>query len=381
MNYYVKADQFFYAHHIQTGGFLKISDGKFSHWEKTPKDNLKVVDYSGYWIAPGLVDTHIHGFAGVEVIDNNLEGLLNEMSEGLLSAGVTSFLATTSTAEHELLYQICANIGEHFKETHGAKIQGIYLEGPYFTQEHKGAQNPAYMTEPSIVEFKRWNAAAKGMIRKVAIAPELKGTEDFIREVTRNGVVVALGHSNATFLQAREAVEAGATIWVHAYNGMSAFNHRMPGMVGAVFSMENTYAELICDGHHVDPIAAKILIRAKGDDHTVLITDAIRATGLSDGEYKHGAFKVVVQNGEVRLKNGNNLAGSVLMLKDAIKNLVDWGLATPESALKMATLTPAKSAHIEEQCGQIKKGLAADFIVLEPDMTLHSVYLDGKKRW
>lgn len=194
------------------------------------------------------------------------------------------------------------------------------------------------------------------------------------------GVAVALGHSNATYDQALAAIEAGASIFVHTYNGMSGFNHREPGMVGAALSTPNTYTELICDGHHVHPVAAKVMLQAKGAEHVVLITDSMRAAGLSDGEYMLGEFPVIVKNGAAHLKEGDSLAGSILMLKDAIKNVVDWEVATPEEAIMMATLTAAKSVGIDDRCGQIKKGLAADFIVLTPEMDLKNVYLDGVQR-
>lgn len=302
------------------------------------------------------------------------------MSEGLLSCGVTSFLPTNLTAECKLLEKVVRGIGEHYKEANGAKIQGIYFEGPYFTKEHKGAQNPLYMRKPSVEEFHNWQKAAGGLIKKLAVAPELSGAYDFINQVVQEGVVVALGHSNATFNEAKWAVDAGASVWVHAYNGMRGLTQREPGMVGAVMSQKHTYAELICDGHHVHPSAAQILLNAVGREHVILITDCMRAGGMPDGQYPLGEFDVEVENGAARLLSGK-LAGSVLRLKDAVKNIVDWGLATSEEAVMMASLIPTISCKIDEHCGKIFTGRAADFVVLNPDMTLFATYLDGNLRY
>ena len=202
-----------------------------------------------------------------------------------------------------------------------------------------------------------------------------------MKEAVEHGFTIALGHSNATYADAVAAVQAGATMWVHAFNGMRGLNHREPGMVGAVFNLPNTYAELICDGFHVRPEACQILMREKGTDHVVLITDSMRAAGLSDGEYYLGEFPVIVKEGAARLKEGGNLAGSILLLKDAVKNVVDWQIATPTEAVKMASLNAAKSTKIDDVCGQIKEGLDADFIVLDEHLELVATYLDGEKRY
>jgi len=377
----ILADKFFYANSTKGRGYLEIQDGVFGKfYEKLPDVSVEVVDYSGKWIAPGFVDTHIHGFNGVDVMDNNWEDVITTMSEGLLSCGVTSFLPTTLTAEYELLEQVVKGIGEHYTEATGAKIQGLYFEGPYFTKEYKGAQNPLYMRSPNIEEFHKWQRAASGLIRKIAIAPEHTGAYDFVCQAVAEGVVVALGHSNATFDEAKNIVTAGASVWVHAYNGMRALTHREPGMVGALMSQKHTYAELICDGYHVHPIAAQILLKTVGYEHVALITDCMRAGGMSNGRYTLGEFDVDVKDGTARLLSGN-LAGSILQLKDAVKNVVDWGIVTSAEAVMMASLIPAISCKIDDRCGRILTGRAADFVVLNPDMTLFATYLDGKLRY
>ena len=227
---YIKADQFFYPQGIRKGGFLEVIDGKFGKLVQEVPADAEVVDYTGYSVAPGLVDTHIHGFGGVDVMDNNIEGTLHTMSEGLLTTGVTSFLPTTLTSSYEQLLAVTENIGARYQEASGAKIRGLYFEGPYFTEKYKGAQNPAYMKDPRMDEFRAWQKAANGLLNKIALAPEREGVEEFVRTITDEGVTVALGHSNATYDEAKAAVEAGASVWVHAYNGMRGLTHRELGM-------------------------------------------------------------------------------------------------------------------------------------------------------
>lgn len=376
----IKADCFYYPFETKEGGYLLLENGCFGAWQPEEPTGVDILDYTGYQIAPGLVDTHIHGFAGADVMDADSEGILT-MSEGLLSTGVTSFLPTTLTSSYEQLELVSKSVAQVAGKEKGAKIQGIYFEGPYFTEEFKGAQNPAYMSNPSLEEFEKWQNAANGLIKKIALAPEREGVEEFVSTLTKQGVTVALGHSNATYEQAKKAVTAGASVWVHAYNGMRGLTHREPGMVGAVYHMPHTYAELICDGHHVSPVACDILMQQKGHHHVALITDCMRAGGCPEGDYLLGEFPVVVENGTARLKENGSLAGSVLKLKDGIKNLVEWGLATPEGAIYMASYVPAKSVNIDHVCGQIKEGYAADFLVLDKNLELKKTYLNGEKVW
>ena len=380
MKTFIFADKFFLKSAVKGPGYLEISDGKFGDfYSELPDQEANVIDQSGKWIAPGLVDTHIHGFVNHDVMDNDAEGI-KAMSEGLLSCGVTSFLPTTLTSSKERLRDVAETVGNVHKDVTGAKIQGIYFEGPFFTEEHKGAQNPSYFGDPDLDTFHEWQEASGGIIKKIALAPERQGVKEFVQQVTNEGVVVSLGHSNATLDEAQVAVEAGASVFVHAYNGMRGLNHREPGMVGALLTLHDVFSELICDGHHVHPQAAEVLMEKAGHDHVALITDCMMAGGMPDGNYMLGEFPVVVKEGTARLESGN-LAGSILKLKEAIKNVVDWGLATPEQAVMMATYVPAVSCKIDDVCGSIAKDRDADFIVLNPDMTLEATYLDGVERY
>ena len=379
MKTFIYADKFFLNSCVKGAGYLDVTDGIFGAYTKEKPEGAEIIDQSGKWIAPGLVDTHIHGYKNHDVMDNDADGI-KVMSEALLSCGVTSFLPTTLTSSKERLKDVAETIGKMYKEVDGAKIQGIYFEGPFFTEEHKGAQNPSYFGDPDLDTFHEWQEASGGLIKKIALAPERKGVKEFVKTVTDEGVVVSLGHSNATLEEAQEAVEAGASVFVHAYNGMRGLNHREPGMVGALLTLQHVFSELICDGHHVHPQAAEVLMEKAGHDHVALITDCMMAGGMPDGNYNLGEFPVVVAEGTARLESGN-LAGSILKLKEAIKNVVDWGIATPEQAVMMASYVPAVSCKIDDKCGMIAEGRAADFIVLETNMDLVATYLDGVERY
>ena len=379
MKTFIYADKFFLNSGVKGAGYLDVTDGIFGAYTKEKPEGAEIIDQSGKWIAPGLVDTHIHGYKNHDVMDNDADGI-KVMSEALLSCGVTSFLPTTLTSSKERLKDVAETIGKMYKEVDGAKIQGIYFEGPFFTEEHKGAQNPSYFGDPDLDTFHEWQEASGGLIKKIALAPERKGVKEFVKTVTDEGVVVSLGHSNATLEEAQEAVEAGASVFVHAYNGMRGLNHREPGMVGALLTLQHVFSELICDGHHVHPQAAEVLMEKAGHDHVALITDCMMAGGMPNGNYNLGEFPVVVAEGTARLESGN-LAGSILKLKEAIKNVVDWGIATPEQAVMMASYVPAVSCKIDDKCGMIAEGRAADFIVLETNMDLVATYLDGVERY
>ncbi|WP_296127357.1 N-acetylglucosamine-6-phosphate deacetylase [uncultured Anaerococcus sp.] len=370
---FYKAEYFILEDRILEDYFMEVADGKIVGFSKKEPDSYEDL---GEIVAPGLVDTHIHGYHGKDIM-NAEKGALNVISKGLLECGVTSFLPTTLTDSKERTDAACKVVGEEYKDVEGAKVRGIFLEGPFFTEKYKGAQNPAYMSDPKIEYLKEWKDLSDGLVNKIAIAPERDGAIDFIKEANAMGVRVALGHSDASYDQAVEAVDAGANIFVHTYNGMSGLHHREPGMVGAAMNTD-AISELICDGHHVNPHAANVLMNAKGRDHIALITDCMSAGGMADGDYMLGDFPVKVEKGTARLKDSGSLAGSILKLKDAIKNVVDWDIADVFEAVQMASLVPAKSVGIDDVCGKLKEGYAADFIVLDYDMNLEKTFLDGK---
>lgn len=370
---FFKADYFILEDSMLEDYFMEVKDGVIVGFSKNEPEEY---EYLGSIVAPGLVDTHIHGYAGKDIM-NAEEGALNVISKGLLECGVTSFLPTTLTDSKEKTDAALKQVALEYKDVEGAKVRGIFLEGPFFTEKYKGAQNPAYMSDPKVDYLKEWIEISDGLVNKIAIAPEREGASDFIKKANAMGVRVALGHSDASFEQAVAAVDAGANIFVHTYNGMSGLHHREPGMVGAAMSTD-AISELICDGHHVNPNAANILMNAKGRDKIALITDCMSAGGMADGDYMLGEFPVRVEGGTARLKEGGSLAGSILKLKEAVKNVVDWKIADIFEAIQMASLIPAKSVGIDNVCGKLHEGYSADFIVLDYDMNLEKTFLNGK---
>lgn len=370
---FYKADYFILEDAMLEDYYMEVEDGVIVGFSKNEPDSY---EYLGEIVAPGLVDTHIHGYAGKDIM-NAEEGALDVISKGLLECGVTSFLPTTLTDSKERTDAALKRVAAEYKDVKGAKVRGIFLEGPFFTEKYKGAQNPNYMSDPKIDYLKEWKEISDGLVNKIAIAPEREGAEDFIKKANSMGVRVALGHSDASFDEAVAAVDAGANIFVHTFNGMSGLHHREPGMVGAAMATD-AISELICDGHHVNPNAAGILMNTKGRDKIALITDCMSAGGMADGDYKLGEFPVRVENGTARLKDGGSLAGSILKLKDGVKNVVDWEIADIFEAIQMASLVPAKSVGIDNICGKLHEGYAADFIVLDYDMNLKATYLNGE---
>lgn len=376
MKTYYKANKIFTENRVIENGFMVVEGSKIV--EFLNEYDGEFIDFGDKYIAPGLVDTHVHGYKNVDVTDA-VEGALNVMSEGVLQMGVTSFLPTTLTSSVEQLNKALEVIGKEYKDVKGAKVKGIFMEGPYFTEEFKGAQNPAYMSDPSIDQLKKWQEISNNLIKKIAVAPERKGVAEFTREARKMGVYVALGHSNATYDDAMKAIDAGANIFVHLYNGMRGLHHREPGMVGAALQSD-AYAELICDGHHVNPKSVDVAVKAKGHDKIALITDCMRAGGMPDGNYKLGEFPVTVKDGTARLESGS-LAGSILDLIDGVKNVYNWDIATLKEAIDMGSKYPARSVGLDNECGILQIGIDADFIVLDKNLVLLKTFINGELKY
>lgn len=372
---------FFLPSGFRKGGFLQVRDGKFAGVSDEPAADLELIDRSDAYVAPGFVDTHIHGFANHDFMDADPKGN-EEILAALAHKGTTSILATTLTATTEAIDKACAavakTVANRVQDSEQTRIQGIFLEGPFFTEKHKGAQNAAYLCDPSLDKLKMWQNAAEGLIRKSALAPERKGAEAYVRGAVAMGVKVALGHSDASCAEGYHAVDAGANTFVHVYNGMSGLHHRTPGLVACAMTTNNTYAELICDGHHVTPEAIDALVRAKGWDEVALISDCLRCGGMPDGDYMLGELPIVLHGGVAYLRDAGNLAGSVLSLGEAVRNIVDWGIESLEHAVAMASVVPARSAGIDDRCGQILPGRDADLVVLSDDLQVRETYIGGR---
>lgn len=375
----IHAKRFVLPGEVAGPGYLVVENGRFSGYT-AEKPTCKIVEHPESWVGAGLVDTHIHGFFGHATTDCDAAGI-NEASVELARRGTTAWLPTTFTDSVENIAQQCAAIadaGDARTEAFvGARIAGIYLEGPFFTFKHKGAQNPKYLTPPSYDSFALWQREARGLIRKSALAPEYDESPEYIRRVTSEGVVVSMGHSDATYDQCLRAINAGATVFVHTYNGMRGLHHREPGVVGAAMVTQSTYAELICDGHHVVPAACAALVRAKGWDHVPLITDCLGCGGLPDGNYTSGGMPVVLKDGLCWLADMSAIAGSVLTLAQGVKNMASWGVVSPEQAIRMGSEVAARSAGLAGSYGLILPGRRADFNVYAPDLSLEATYVGG----
>ncbi|WP_099224147.1 N-acetylglucosamine-6-phosphate deacetylase [Listeria costaricensis] len=384
MHYFLKADYFIMEDELRQGGYLEVKDGHFGNWRPilpAVEPVIPIIDYGKATIAPGLFDTHIHGVGGADVMDGDTTAL-HRMAALLPAAGVTRFLPTTLTAGTVELLDCCRKVAELIERPmeNAARAEGIFLEGPFFTEKHKGAQNPRYFKAPDYAEVERLQQASGGHIVKVAVAAEYPEAVPFLEKLRQAGIHGALAHTDANFEQADRAMKAGGQIFVHLYNGMSGLHHREPGVVGTYLHSEHAFAELIADGHHVHPAVLAFTAQFK-PDRTILITDSMRAGMMPDGEYLLGELAVEVQGGIARTKKDGSLAGSTLQLLDAVKNMVMWTTLDLAAVWRMASLNPARSVGMDGRLGSLRAGKVADFLVLTPDMTLQETWLAGRKIW
>ncbi len=379
----IKADRFVLPGATMQGGYLTIKDGVFGMWS-AEEPACEIRDYTGCIVGPGLVDTHIHGFHNHATTDCDPDAI-DDSSIALAQSGTTAWVPTTFTESVDDIARACAAIAEADErrddDFRGARIAGIFLEGPFFTTAHVGAQNPAFLIDPDVEIFDGWQEKAGGRIVKSALAAEKDGACDYIAALDQRGVVTAIGHSDAHYDEALAAVNAGASCFVHTYNGQRGLHHRDPGVTGAAMTTPETYAEIICDGKHVVPGAIKALVDAKGWQHCVLITDCLICGGMPEGEYVSGGMAVVMKDGLCYLKGEDgatgNIAGSVLTLARGVKNMVDWQIVTAEQAIRMGTEVAARSARVDDRFGYIKPGRAADLTIFNADMTLADTYVGG----
>lgn len=378
MKYLIKASEVYCEDAIFKNSSLIISDDLIEEIDRqNNQEDLQVIDLTGYKIIPGLIDTHIHGANGYDTMDSSYEAL-NEISKYLSKNGVTAFLPTTVTANWEKIRDAAQNIDKTMKKgVEGAVIIGSYIEGPFITEENKGAHPAEFIRRINNEDVDELLKDTNGTIRIITIAPEKEGAVELIQALTAKGLKVSIGHTNATFDQTKEAVQNGANIAVHVFNGMRGLHHREPGVVGAALAIDELYAELIADKIHVHPEAMKILFKCKGADKICLISDCMRAGGLADGEYKLGELEVIVKDSIPRLKNGS-LAGSTLRLIDAVKNMIEKVGVKPLDAVHMASLVPAKVLGIDNEFGSIKENKKANFTVIDNDFNVIMTIVNGK---
>lgn len=352
------------------------------------RDEMRIpsgaVDYvaKGLTIAPGFVDLHIHGAGGHDVMEAD-ERALDRITSTVARYGTTSLVATTVTAPIEStcrsLQGIASYIRAHEKPTENgrltAEILGIHLEGPFINPARRGVHPANAIAEPSVETLNRFLEASDDLVKILTLAPELPGALQLIQAAVSSGLVAAMGHTDATYEQARTAIQAGARHAVHTYNAMRPFSHRDPGILGAIMTDPQVTAEIIADGVHVAVAAIQVLLGAKGFDTVLLVSDGIAATGMRDGNYRLGDFEVSVKDGVARNSEGK-LAGSTLTLDRALRNLVALGVPLLE-AIRMATLHPARRLGLGGKKGVIAAGADADLIALTPDLRIAGVMTRG----
>jgi N-acetylglucosamine-6-phosphate deacetylase len=342
--------------------------------------NARIVDLGDSILAPGLIDIHIHGGAGHDVMEGSDDSLA-AIERSMAKHGVTSYCPTTVTAPVDNTLRSLEALGSAIKRANSrndatrARPLGVHLEGPFLSHVKRGVHPPMLLQPASRALFDRmWNAA-DGSIRVLTIAPEIAGAVDLISAAVNRGVCVSLGHSDADLQQAQEGIRAGARHATHTFNAMRALDHHDPGVLGAVLTDKKLTADIIVDGIHVDPTVVDLFVRAKGIERAVLITDAISATGMPDGNYLLGGIEVQVHDG--RCESNGTLAGSVLTLDRAIRNTAKFAQVSLQNAIRMATLNPAKVLGVEAKKGTLSAGADADITVFTPTGEVVSAIIGG----
>ncbi|HOJ37562.1 MAG TPA: N-acetylglucosamine-6-phosphate deacetylase [Ignavibacteriales bacterium] len=341
-------------------------------------DNTDIIDVSGHTITPGFVDLLVHGGAGGRGFSDENEESIRLISEYFIQYGTTSMLASLHAKPHDRLIADIKLLAEYIEKNPDTNIRGIHLEGPYLNPILKGAMNESYLWKPTVESwYDMWNAS-KGHIKLMTIAPELPGAIDVIREATRCGVVISIGHSMATYEDCEHAIDNGAAHVTHMFNAMRPFEHRKPGIILAALLRDELKIELIADTYHVHPATMEMLYRFKKANGIILITDSIRAGGMHEGETEFSDQKVIVKN-EMALLEDGTLAGSTLTLNKAIRNMVEEVGAKLTDAVRMASLNGAKVIGIKR--GILQAGKVADLVVMDKQYNVLMTIINGKIRY
>lgn len=336
------------------------------------------IDLDGKYVVPGFIDVHIHGSNGADAMDGTAEAL-KTISSYIATKGTTKFLATTLTSSKEELINVLKIAADlQNKELDGATIFGVHMEGPYFDIEYKGAQNEKYMKPATEKEIKDYLDVKPGLVKMMSLSPHTEQSIETVKFLKENGVIVSVGHSAAKFNDVMKAVDAGLSHSTHTFNGMRGINHREPGVAGAVLISDKINAEVIFDKVHIHPEIVRLMIKAKGTDKVVCITDAMAATGLPNGDYKLGELDVYVKDGEARLKSNDSLAGSVLTLDKAFRHVIELGYPIYE-AVKLTSTNAAVEFGLN--AGAIEVGKEADFTILDDSYNVDMTIINGNIKY
>lgn len=353
---------------------LKIENGKIAHIGNFEEGmNLNVE----YLVLPGFIDQHVHGAAGSDAMDGTREDI-SKIANALASEGTVGFLATTMTQSVENITNALKCVKEYKEENpkEGAEVLGVHLEGPFISLKHIGAQPLEYVAKPDVEVFKKYQEASGNNIKLVSLAAEEEGSAELIKYLVSENVVASFGHTDSTAKDVELAIKAGAKNVTHTFNAMKPLHHREIGTVGSALLYDELNCELICDGIHVSKPAINLLRKCKPSDKLTLVTDAMRAKHMADGEWELGGQAVFVKNGEARLAGGT-LAGSVLKMNNAVKNFMEFTGASLQEAVNCASLNPAKNLGLDHILGSIKEGKNASFVVVDKDMNVVYTIRDG----
>src|ERR1700681_1664977 len=364
---------------------LAVEDGLISDVStrsaKEAPGNASLIDFGDTVLAPGFVDIHMHGGAGLDVM-RAASSDLPRLGQFLVTHGVTGYFPTTVAAPLEATYAALGRLADSIEAaaSNGDSLQarplGIHLEGPFLSHKRRGVHPPENLLAPTVEIFERLWQAAHGHVRMLTIAPEIPGAMEVIAEAARRKVCVSIGHSDAEMPIAQDAVKAGARHATHTFNAMRPLDHRAPGVIGEVLSDDRLSADIIVDGIHVAPPIVKLFLLAKGRERAVLITDAISATGMPDGRYQLGPIEVDVKDG--KCTSNGSLAGSVLTMDRAVKNVLKFSSWSLQDAVRAATLNPARVVGLSGHHGILARGARADFIVMSPSGEVLKTIVSGR---
>ena len=356
-------------------GSFRVEDGRFAEI-LTCVPAEEGVDLKNAYVIPGLVDVHNHGNSGADFSDGDYEGLVT-MAKYLAENGITSFAPASMTLPYAVIAKAFATAAKLKEEAPAgcSRIVGVQMEGPFFSEKKKGAQNGAHLRNPDAQAFKEIFACGEGLPVIADLAPELPGSVEFVQEVSKL-CTVSVAHTDASYEDAKSAFDAGATHLTHLFNAMPPIHHRKPGVIGAASENENVQAELICDGLHVYPASVRMAFRLF-PGRIVLVSDALRCCGMPDGEYELGGQQIFLSGNVAKLADGT-LAGAATNLYSGMLNAVKFGISK-EDAILSATLHPAKALGCDNEIGSIAPGKWADFIICDENLALKQVYLAGQK--
>ena len=355
---------------------LVIRDGRIV-FGAAPRADEEIVDAGGAYALPGLVDIHFHGAVGHDLMEGTEEAL-DAIAKYEAACGIVAICPATMTMSEADITKACANVRDYSVKDDGADVVGINMEGPFISVKKKGAQAADYIRKCDTELFRKLQEESGGLIKLVDIAPENDGAIEFIRDV-KDEVVVSIAHTVANYDEASRALAEGASHVTHLYNAMPPLNHREPGVIGAARDDEKCHVELICDGVHIHPSVVRATFAMFGADRIIMISDSMRATGLTDGQYTLGGQDVFVKGPLATLADGT-IAGSATDLMGCIRVAVQRMGIPLEDAVGCATMNPAKEIGVYDRCGSIAPGKDADFVLLDEDLNVKAVYVNGKKQ-